>query len=578
MTGTASSNPTSWHAPRIRVRRGLIGLSRAMFPRELSAGVTLLALAVPLNIGYAQIAGLPPTAGLYTLIVPSVVFALFTTSRQLVAAPDAASAAMVAASLTGMAAVGSEHYVDLAAAQAIVGAAVFGLCWLFRLGFLANFLSEAVLVGFVGGLAVEILLSQTAKMLGLSLEGEGFLTELWSLVVQLPDASGASVLLAALSGLIILGGRRLSRGLPWALVVLVVTTVVTVSAGLQDRGVAVLGSVPSGLPPLRFPQLEASEWAAVAPAAFAMTLVALAEGLLTARRYAERNHYQVDANAELFAFGGANAASGLTGGFTIGSSASRTAAVDQTGSRTQVPALIAAVATVFLLLWGTGLLTNIPLPALGAIIALAVIPILGIPELRRLWRMRRSEFWVGAVSLVGVLAVGPIRGVIVAFFISVVDIARRAANPPSTVISRSSSRDRFVSHVPGATTSPDAVVVFRFAAPLFFANAATFHDHIRQIVVGDTVPGSTDAAVAAPVQCVVLDCEGITDVDVTGAGALEAALLTCREAGAALVVSRLRRDLADTLDHYGLLVQLPVYDSNEAAVAAWSDDGPDARR
>ncbi len=209
-------------------------------------------------------------------------------------------------------------------------------------------MSEAVFVAFVGGLAIEILLSQAAKMLGISLQGEEFLEELTSLVTQLPEANGWSILLASLSAVIVLGGRRLSRTVPCALAVLVVTTLVTVAAKLDERGVSVLGEVPSGLPPLRVPHIDASEWIAVAPSALALTMVALAEGLLTARRYAERNHYAVDANAELLAFGGTNAAAGVTGGFSIGSSASRTAAVDQVGARSQIPMLVVASLAVAL--------------------------------------------------------------------------------------------------------------------------------------------------------------------------------------------------------------------------------------
>jgi high affinity sulfate transporter 1 len=548
---------------------GLRGVSRKDLPGEVSAGVTLLALAVPLNIGYAQIAGLPPTAGLYALIVPGIAFALLTTSRQLIAAPDAAAAALVASSLSGLAGAGTDHYIDLAAAQAVVCGGIFLLCWIFRLGFLANFLSEAVLVGFVGGLAVEILLSQVAKMLGVSLEGEDFLVELKSLITQLPETSGWSVLLAALAAAIVLGGRRLARGVPWALVVLVVTTLVTVAGDLADRGVSVLGDVPSGLPPVHVPRIDAGEWAAVAPSALALTMVALAEGLLTARRYAERNHYPVDANAELLAFSGANVAAGFTGGFSVGSSASRTAAVDQARARSQIPTLVTAALATVLLLWGTGLLKNIPSPALAAVIAIAVVPILGVAELRRLWRLRRSEFWVGAVCLVAVLAVGPIRGVLVAVFISVIDVVRRAAAPPATTLGAFGHRDRYVAHDPGQSTVPDGVAVFRFAAPLFFANATTFRNYIQDLLDPDVQTDDTDRhARHVALRWLVLDCEGITDIDVTGSHALDATLTSCHDRGVTVVLSRVRQDLTATLAHYGLLERVVIYDSNGAAVAA----------
>jgi len=277
--------------------RVLPGVTRHTVGRELLAGVTLLAIAVPLNIGYAQIAGLPATAGLYALILPGIVYALIASTRQMVASPDAAAAALVASSLGGLAAAGGDDYLQLALAQAIIGGALFGLCALFKLGFLANFLSEPILIGFVGGLALDILVSQTAKMLGVKIDsGAEFVDKLEALVSGLPTANLWSIVIAALAVIILVGGRKLARQVPWALIVLIGSTIAVVVAGLEQLGVSVLGPVQAGPPTFTWPAIGLDKWLQLTPSAVALTLVAMAEGLLVARRSSlctkERLHNQ----------------------------------------------------------------------------------------------------------------------------------------------------------------------------------------------------------------------------------------------------------------------------------------------
>lgn len=281
----------------------LAGLRRDNVLRELLAGVTLLALAVPLNIGYAQIAGLPPTAGLYAMIVPSILFAIIASTPQVVASPDAAAAALVFSSLTGLGVAGDD-FVTMAAAQAIVSGLMFVAASFLRLGFLADFLSEPILLGFVGGLALDILISQIAKMLGVSIDfGGEFAEKTFELVTGLDEANWWAAGLAAGAVVVLLAGRRLLPIVPWALVALVLATVVTAWWSLQDRGVAVLGAVDSGPPTFSVPRLDPAVWLSVVPSALALTLVTIAEGLLVARSYAERNGYRTDPNRDLLAFG-----------------------------------------------------------------------------------------------------------------------------------------------------------------------------------------------------------------------------------------------------------------------------------
>lgn len=543
-------------------QRFLPGLRRDNLARELLAGVTLLAIAVPLNIGYAQIAGLPATAGLYALVVPSIIFALMASSRQMVASADAAAAALVASSLLGLAAAGSQDYATMAAAQAVLGGLFLAIMAYFKLGFLANFLSKPILIGFVGGLAAEIMLSQVGKMLGLHPEGSGFFLEVIDLVRELPHTNGWSVLLSAGSLAILLAGRRLPA-VPWALVVLVSATLATVWLALDERGVAVLGEVPAGPPRFSFPDLSWSLWLTLIPSALALTMVTVAEGLLVIRSYAEKHNYETNPDRDLAAFGGANIAAGLSGSFTVGSSTSRTAAMDQAGSRTQLPSLVLAVGALLLLVFGTALLADIPTPAIGAVVAVAVVRLLGVGELRGLWRMSRFEFTVAMACFLGVLVLGPIRGILLAFVLSLINLARRAANPPLDILQ--GDADPQVSLLEGSAARETApgVMVVRWAAPIFFANSGSFTASIRTIV--------NDAP--RPVRALVLDLEAVTDIDVTGAEAVESTLHWLRGRDVAIGYSRVRPDVRRLLDHFGLCDGVTEFATSRAAVAALREEG-----
>jgi high affinity sulfate transporter 1 len=541
--------------------RILPGLNRHNIVTEGVAGVTLLAIAVPLNIGYAQIAGLPPTAGLYSLIVPSVLFALLASSRQLIASPDAAAAALVASSLTGLAAAGSDQYVTMALAQAIIGGVLFFVCSVLKLGFLANFLSEPILVGFVGGLALDILVSQVAKMIGVHLDsGAEFPEKLWQLITGFGSSNGWSVLIAAASVAILILGRLVSRIVPWALVVLILSTIVVVVTGLESQGVDVLGKIQAGPPTITLPDLSFGQWAQLLPSAAALTLVAMAEGLLVARSYAQKREYPEKANRDLFAFGAANIAAGFTGGFTVGSSTSRTAAVDQVGSRTQLPSIIAAVGTLLLVVFGTALLEDIPSPAIGAIVGVAVLPLLGLPRLVQILRISPFEFAVGAVCFLGTLLLGPIIGIVLAFVLSLVNLARRASKPAVDYLSANDvPGGSLLPLEPKAVIAAPGVSVVRFAAPLFFANAAVFSDAIHKAVEAGSPLG---------LKHIVLDCEAITDIDVTGSESLAEVQHWLKEKGVALHFSRVRPDLAKLLESLDLTGDSAIYGTNRQALEA----------
>ena len=545
--------------------RVLPGLTRTNLLRESASGITLLAIAVPLNIGYAQIAGLPPTAGLYALVLPAVAFALIASSRQLVASPDAAAAALVGSSIGGLAIAGSDNYLELALAQAIVGGTIFLVCAFFKLGFLASFLSEPILIGFVGGLALDILVSQIAKMLGVPIDsGAEFVAKLMQLVGGLDTINLWSLALAVVAVAILVLGRRIARAVPWALVVLVAGTLAVVLLDLQERGVKVLGAVEAGAPVFTWPSLTWAEWLSIVPSAAALTLVAIAEGLLVSRKYGQKRGYATNPNRDLLGFGVANLASGMTGGFTVGSSTSRTAAMDQLGSRTQAPALVAALGTLLLLIFGTALLEEIPSPVIGAVVAVAVLPLLGIRELVELWRERRFEFAIGAVCFVGTLLLGPIIGILIAFVLSLLNLALRAANPPVDLLSRNDIPDGSLLPLEhGRYLTAPGVVVVRFAAPLFFANAAVFDATVRRAVDGGKPLG---------LRHLVLDCEAVTDIDVTGAKSFREIVGWLESQQVELHLSRVRPDLLVVLERFGLLGSLRMHGTNRQAIAALEEE------
>lgn len=544
----------------------LAGLSRKNLLTEVLAGITLLAISLPLNIGYAQVAGLPPIAGLYALVVPSVVFALIASSRHLVAAPDAAASALVGSALVGLVAAGSQQYAAMAAGIAIIGGLLFLLAAVFRLGFLANFLSKPILIGFIGGLATDILIGQIARMLGIRLPGGGeFFEKVATLLTSLGAAHGWSLAVSLVSLVILLAGRRQWPRMPWALVVLVVTTVAVTAMHLTSKGVAVLGAVSSGPPVFAFPRLELSQWAQLVLPALALTVVTMGEGLLLSRSFADRYSYRISPDRDLAAFGFANLASGLSSSFTMGSSTSRAAAMDQSGSRSQMPMLVTAAATLLLLLFGTGLLADIPSPAIGAIVAVAIFKLIDVREFRHLWRLSRFEFGVAATCFAGVLLIGPLAGIVLAFLLSLINLLRKAARPAVDVLI--GSDDPHLSLVTSDATVRETVpgvIVMRFAAPIFFGNCRTLSAAIQESV--QAAPNAVSAF--------VLDMEGVTDVDVTGAEALARDLQWLHANSITFAYSRVRPQLRANLERMHLLQGHNIFETNRAAVAALRPDSP----
>ncbi|MFN8623585.1 MAG: SulP family inorganic anion transporter [Chloroflexota bacterium] len=556
----------SW-VPRPSALSAIRGVPGVSLPTEIVAGITLAALMIPLNIGYAEVAGLPPVVGLYAAILPCIVFGLLASSRHLVASPDAAIAAMFVGLLSGLAAPGDPRYLDLVLATTILCGVVFAAFWAFRLSFLANFLSGAVLVGFITALGLEVLVSQVQKILGVSVEADRFIGEVWGTITALPQANLWSIGVGVGTIAMIVALKRVDRRLPGALIGLIVMTVVVALLHLDEKGVSVVGAIPGGLPSIHLPQVSLTELVDLIPIAFALCAATMAEAPLLARSYAEARGEPFDPDQDFLAFGGANVAAGLSGAFALGSSASRTAAMDSMRSKTQLPSVVAGVVVALVLLFFTDQLALLPNAALAGIVAYAVLGLIDIKGLEHLWRVRRTELVVAVVAIAAVLALGVLQGVIVAFLLSILDLLWRASRPASAVlVPTPDGRAYEVPAAPTTATEP-GVVVFRFSAPLFFANASRFRADVAALTAG----------VTPPVRAFVLDASGIDDIDTTGAEALRDAIERLRAGGAAVAVARCQPEVSGLLATYGLLELLGqdrVFDTDRDAVAALTAAAP----
>jgi SulP family sulfate permease len=567
---------------------GLQGITWADVPREAMAGVTLAALMIPLNIGYAQVAGLPPAAGLYAAIVPLVVFALLASSRHLVTSPDASMATLVGAALVAFAAPGDPLRLQYALALALICALLFFVFWAFRLAFLANFLSRAVMAGFITGLGIEVFTNQVRKILaaphlsdatsGLlaaaeqlketlatSVSTEGYFVEVIALVQSIPRANLYSVAIGVGAFLTVRLVKRYAPRVPGALVALVLLTTLVALLDLPAKGVGVLGNaIPSGLPALTLPAIPLADYLSLLPGALAIVAILLCEGLLVVRSYSNKYGYKVDGDQMLFAYGAANLAAAFTGSIVTGNSPSRSAAMDASGARSQLPSLVAAGTIAVVMLFFTDLLAFLPTAALAGIVANAVLSLIEVHELRELWHMRRSEFWIAAVCLLSVLALGPLRAVAIAFLLSTIDVIRRASRPDTAVLEEAPDGSHFFPVAAGQAPGPSGLVVYRFGAPLYFANAPLFLDEVE---------GAAGRA-TGPVRWFVLDAEAMVDVDTTGSEALRQAITMLTGRGITFAVSRAHPSFLAWLERYHLMPLIDpgrFYPTNRHAAAAFRE-------
>lgn len=530
--------------------------------QDLVAALTVSALAVPASMAYAEVAGVSPINGLYALLLPAVVYALLGSSRQVSVGPEGSVSALVGAAVLGVAAAGSDHAAGIAAALALLIAAWFALARVLRLSWIADYLSRPVLVGYLHGVAVVLIVSQLPKLLGLDISAGDPLPELVEIAREIGDTSLATVAVGASSLAVLLLLRRTVPAFPAALAVLVASIVVSNLLDLGASGVALVGSVPSGLPALELPSVTVTEWLNLIPTAGALFAFIFADGILTARAFAGRGGEHVRAGQELVAFGAANAAAGVSQGFPVAASNSRTAVNAASGVRTQLSGVMAAAVVVVILLFLTGPIADVPKAVLAAAIVMAALGLVDFSQWRGLRQADPVEFAIAGVTTAGVIVSGVLQAVTLAIALSIVDVVRRSARPHDAVLGWVPRLGRYadVSVHPEARTTP-GVVVYRLDDRLFFANAGYVKGRIREAI----------NAAPPPVTHLVFDAEGLSGVDSAGLLALEELTGELRDGGIELSVARLKHPLRERLEEAGLTEHIGperFHPTVRAAVAA----------
>ncbi|MGA7687757.1 MAG: SulP family inorganic anion transporter [Jiangellales bacterium] len=534
---------------------------------DLVAAATVTALLIPSGLAYGEVAGVTPVAGLYTGIFGMAVYALLGSSRTLSVGPESQMAILVAAALLPFAASGAE-YAALAAALALITAGVLLAAWVLRLGFIADYLSQPVLVGYLTGVALIIAVNQVAKLVGASTSGDTLLAQVTGLWEARADVDLPSTLVGIGSLLIILGLRRLSPRVPGSLVAVVAMTAISAMIGLSDRGVSVVGEVPRGLPAPQWPSIGLDAVGPLLGPAAGVALIVFANSVLTGRAYAERSKSDpIDANTELLALSGANAASGLFQGFAIGASDSRTAVAFTTGGRTQVVSLLAAGFTGLFLVALAPLVFDLPSPTLAAVVVVAATGIVRPRDWAALYRFRRFEVTLGLVTLIGVAVLGILPGILLAVFVNMVELVATLSRPQVVALGPApgSTRWRAVSPRRAAELVPDVLAV-RYDGPLFFAGAEYLVTRVNALV-GPRMPQLT---------ALVLNLEAVSHVDLNGAAALRRLVDRTQARGVQVAFARVRRDVERALYRGGVFEvadESLVFSRVEDAVDALSTVG-----
>lgn len=548
----------------VPVSRELPGYRGGTLRRDSLAGVTVAALAIPSAMAYAELAGLSPVAGLYALLLPTVAYTLFGSSRQLIVGPEGSIAALVATAVLPLAASPSE-YASLAAMLALMVGGAFLVARFVGLGWIADYFSRAVLTGYIHGVVVVLIVGQLGKLFGLDIEASEPLGQLVEFVRELPDASRETVIVGAMSLAALLLLRAFAKALPGALIVVGLAIAASAALDLASQGVATVGVIPSGLPSLELPSVAGQDVLPLLAAAIGIFFVSYADEILTARSFAGKHGQNVRANQELFAMGMADLAAGITQSFPIGASGSRTAVNDQMGGRTQFSGLIAAGAVALVLLFLTEPFQYLPKATLGAVIVSAAIGLIDAKAWRFLARPSRAEVLIAGVTMAGVILVGVLNALIVAVLLSILDVVRRSAAPHDAVLGWSERLGRYadVRLHPRASLAP-GVVVYRLDDRLFFANATYVKGRIREAIDG----------APPPVRWLVFDAEAMSQMDATGVEALREVVDSLEAGGIGFAVARLKGPMRSLFDDSRLTDRIGedrMYPTVRAAVEALAE-------
>jgi high affinity sulfate transporter 1 len=519
---------------------------RAWLPRDIVAGLVLSALLVPQGMAYADLAGLPPVTGLYTSILCLLGYAVFGPSRILVLGPDSSLGPMIAATIAPLLLAGGDpaRAVALASLLAVLVGVVMAVAGLAKFGFVADLLSKPTQIGYMNGLALTIIVGQLPKLLGFSVDAEGLLAEAREFVSGLAQGEAnttAAILgVASLVGILLL--NRLLPKLPSVLIVVVLAALAVNVFDLESHGVDTIGVLPQGFPPFTVPRVGWSDVPPLFVGAIAIAVVALADTMSTASAFAARRGEQVRGNQEMIGIGAANIAAGFFQGFPVSTSGSRTAVAEQAGSRSQVTGVVGAAVITLVLVFATSAMQYVPQPTLGAIVIAAALSLADVRGTRRLWRQRRMEFYLSIIALLGVALLGVLPGILVAVSLSILNVFRRTWWPHQAELGRVDGIAGLhdTERYPHAELLP-GLVVYRFDAPLIFANARMFGEALRAI-----------AEQREGLRWLVIAAEPITDVDTTASDMLQELDVWLNERGVSLVFAEMKDPVSEKIERYDL--------------------------
>ena len=549
-------NGNRYHFP---IMQGFLPIRWSGIPREMIAGVTLAALAIPEVMGYTKIAGTPVITGLYTMLIPVVLFAFFGSSRHLVVGADSATAAMLAAGLAGLATAGSPEYIALAGVIALLAAGFLLLARVFKLGFLANFLSRTILVGFLTGVGIQVSIGQISGILGLHGAGSEPVSQLlndWQQIGQTqPYALAISLVVLA----VIVGSKRISKRIPGPLIAVIGATAVSWAFGLELKGVSIVGAIPSGMPSIGLSALTWN-WALVQkllPIAFGIFIVILAQSAATSRAYADRYDEPFSENEDLLGLSIANIGAALSGTFVVNSSPTKTQMVDSAGGQSQLAQLTTALVVLLVLLFLTAPLSHMPQAVLAAVVFLIGMEMIDVNRMRRIYVERPWEFWIAIATTVIVVVWGVEQGILLAIFLSLIAHTRHGYRPKNSVVVMTEP-DKLQAR---PISRPDQIVpglmIYRFSHSMYYANSAQLSGEV-QALVKRTQP---------PLKWFCIDCVAVDDIDFSAAATLGDLLNLLNERNIRLVLADVSDDVKKELDRSGLSKRI----DREACYAAVGD-------
>jgi len=527
---------------RLRVFESLRPFSRSGAVHDVLAGVTLASMNIPQVLGYTRIAGTPVVTGLYTVLLPLVAFAAFGSSRHLVVAADSATAAIFSSSLSEMAAPASEKYMALVGMVALLTAAFLLLARILKLGFLADFLSRTVLIGFLTGVGFQVGIAMLGDMLGVVVQSHRTLVQAWEVLQGLPRFNTPTLVLSALVAGCILLGNHVAPRLPVALIAVVGTIAASAAFGFAERGIAIIGPVPGGLPALAFPEVTWSEVLALLPVAASCFVVIIAQSAATARVFALRYRERVDEDADILGLSAANAAAAVSGAFVVNGSPTQTAMADRAGARSQLAQLVFAGIVLLVLFALTGPLQYLPRSVLAAIVFTIAVGMIDIAGLRDIRRESPGEFYLAVVTAAVVVAIGVEQGIVLAVVLSLLRHVRHSYRPHTMVLAPDAAgRLTPVPATPGAQTEP-GLLIYRFGADLFYANDHRFTDEVLALV--EHAP--------TPVRWFIVEADAITDLDFSAARSMRELFDDLARRKVGIIFARVSPYLRSDMDRHGI--------------------------